>query len=328
MSADTMPERVRQFGLSDSHPVENPGLAGAKSQSRLQRPSFAALLVRAGLASDQEARDAVTEGLGTGERLGEVVIRKGWATEEQVAQLLAEQWQLPFMAAASISVDPIALQQVPLAVAQRLGGLPIGFDGERVILAIAEPTEDLFAEAEAEDRVGDASFVVVARSVLEPLLGGFREAAPVPEETAVVAGTTLEDPSETLRGFVETAALPVEPARPEEEDPGFPATGVAASTDGPLAGGAEAALRSIDSATAELQRVRDEVTVLGRSLAVARDQLAEQEEELEAAEELRERDADTIRRLERELGQRADLFETLKAQVVSLAETLETGTAT
>src|SRR5579871_1863274 len=46
------------------------------------RPSFGALLVRAGIASDTDVKNALEEGLRSGERLGEVVIRKGWASEQ------------------------------------------------------------------------------------------------------------------------------------------------------------------------------------------------------------------------------------------------------
>ena len=48
---------------------------------------------------------------------------------------------------------------------------------------------------------------------------------------------------------------------------------------------AEQALAAIESAIGELERVYDEVAALGKSLALAREQLSEQEDELEAVRE-------------------------------------------
>ena len=133
------------------------------------RPSLGALLVQAGLASDQQVKDAAAEGLRTGEKLGETVVRKGWATDEQLGQLLAEQWQLRFMKADALAIDPLAVHKIPLAVARALGAVPIGFDTRGVLFAIAEPSDDLFAAV--QQQVTSASYVVVARSALDSLLG-------------------------------------------------------------------------------------------------------------------------------------------------------------
>src|SRR5476649_357627 len=50
-----------------------------------RRPSLAGLLVSAGFTSYEQITEALEEGLGTGERLGEVIVRRGWATEDNLA---------------------------------------------------------------------------------------------------------------------------------------------------------------------------------------------------------------------------------------------------
>ena len=111
-----------------------------------RRPSLAGLLVGAGLTSYEQITEALEEGLGTGERLGEVIVRRGWATEEDLAELLAEQWSLPYLDGAQIDVDPVAVEQLPLATARELGALPVHYDGAELVVAIAEPAEDRFAK--------------------------------------------------------------------------------------------------------------------------------------------------------------------------------------
>jgi hypothetical protein len=98
------------------------------------------------------------------------VIRKGLATDELIAQLLAEQWQLPYATADEVEVDDIAALRISHALALELAAQPIADDGDKVVLAISEPRTELFSEV--AQRVGDGGYVVVSRSTLESLLGG------------------------------------------------------------------------------------------------------------------------------------------------------------
>ncbi len=54
------------------------------------------VLVEAGVASEQDVQLALVEGAGSGQRLGEVLVRRGVVTEEHLGRLLAQQWSLPF----------------------------------------------------------------------------------------------------------------------------------------------------------------------------------------------------------------------------------------
>ena len=59
------------------------------------RPPLASLLVEKGVASKEQLDDALAEAQETGERVGEVVVRRGWINEAQLADVLARQWQPP-----------------------------------------------------------------------------------------------------------------------------------------------------------------------------------------------------------------------------------------
>lgn len=278
----------------DDHGVDLSGSRHPLESETAHRRSLGALLVEAGFATKKQVKKAIAEGLETGERLGEVVVRKGWATEEELAELLAEQWQLHFARAHELWVDDGAMRLLTADAARELGVMPIGFDEHSVLLAIADPGRKLFKAV--EKRFGDASYVVVTGSVLDQL-----------HRHGYGSGDG-EGSSEGVQELdVSTAA----------ESSGSAVADVQA---GPLV---DAVLESIDAATAELARVRDEVAALGASLSLARDQLAEQEAELEAAKEERDRHAERIRGLEAELAHRTDLFEALRRQVAKLAGTLE-----
>ncbi len=142
--------------------------SGRGGRPRFSALALGALLIDAGLVTAEQIRDALAEGLNTGERLGEVIVRRGWASEERVAQLLAVQWQLRFRKAETISIDPMAIRRLSQADARRLRAVPVWFDDGGLVLAIEEPTSELFAAV--KEVIGEVSYVVVARSTLDHLL--------------------------------------------------------------------------------------------------------------------------------------------------------------
>src|SRR5215212_6393181 len=105
------------------------------------RRPLGALLIDAGLIDDDRLEEALHEGSRTGERLGEVVVRYGWATEDDVAKLLADQWSLPYVERWAIRFDADALRRLSREQAKKLEALPTHVEGGRVVVAIAEPTE-------------------------------------------------------------------------------------------------------------------------------------------------------------------------------------------
>ncbi len=99
------------------------------------------LLVEAGLLTDAQVDDALFEGGQTGERLGEIAVRRGMLSEEDLARTLAEQWSLSYVDRASIFFDAGALARLSREDAQRLEAMPTRVQDGRVVVAVAEPTE-------------------------------------------------------------------------------------------------------------------------------------------------------------------------------------------
>jgi len=117
------------------------------------------MLVEAGLATTGQVDDALAEAHDTGERLGEVVVRRGWATEDDVAILLAEQWGLNYVASGGIWFESDALTRLSREDAQRIEALPTRIQDGHVVVAVAEPTEERLAEL--RKMIGDGVVVVV-----------------------------------------------------------------------------------------------------------------------------------------------------------------------
>ena len=209
-----------EFALSD-HSAEPPP----------ERPPLGRLFVEAGLLTQSQVDDALQEGSLTGERLGEIAVRRKLVTEDDVARLLAEQWGLDYVERSSIWFDPAALARLSREDAQELEALPTRVQDGRVVVAVAEPTEARLAAL--REVIGDETvMVVVPKSALEAGLrsdllasrGGHaaveheheHEVAPPPPELEAVPDVEPEPEPEL-------AAEPeVEPEPEPEPEPELP----------------------------------------------------------------------------------------------------------
>ena len=239
------------------------------------RPPLLSLLVEAGVAEEDQLRIALAEGMGRGERLGEVVLRRGWLDEEGLAQLLARQWELPFLGQEVLE----SVVVVPLPEARQLEACLVSREDRNRMVVVAEPTSDRL-NAVRELLGGQPAFAVVTPATLELLLERLAY-APEPHPAA--------------------DERPGESHGEDDADPDLLIGELETATD------ALAALRDrVEQLTArrhaverELPALRSEVDHLSRQYADAQELVREREQELERERErhttLREKLADLLR---------------------------------
>jgi hypothetical protein len=132
------------------------------------RPSLLMLLAEASVASEEELRLALAEGMQNGERLGQVVLQRGWLDDKGLGRIVARQWGLPFREE-PVLVDPDAAVVLPTESAGELRACPIVDPEGGTYIALAEPTDDRLAAIRAE--IGaESSIVLVTLSTLDRLL--------------------------------------------------------------------------------------------------------------------------------------------------------------
>jgi len=117
-----------------------PGKSPAQGAEPPPAPSGGAtrlgeILIREGHLTEEELETALEEQSRSGEKLGELLIRRGILQEEDVVEALAQRHQKT-----SIEIDPYAtspeiLGLVPRPLAERYRVFPLGSDGATVILA-------------------------------------------------------------------------------------------------------------------------------------------------------------------------------------------------
>ena len=106
------------------------------------RPPLGALLVRKGLLTKERLDGALAERAQTGELLGQVLLRRGWIFEDELARVLAEQHDLEFLNLRSVGVDRRLLPLIPAEDGRRLLAVPVRVvEGGDVLTAIADPND-------------------------------------------------------------------------------------------------------------------------------------------------------------------------------------------
>jgi type IV pilus assembly protein PilB len=110
-------------------------------------PALGTLLLRDGLIDEAELEAALAEQRGSGLRLGEVLVERGSVTRTQVARLLAEQHELPFLTLDESEIDPEAAMLLPEELARRYRALPVGLlPDDSVLVAVSDPTNVLHSD--------------------------------------------------------------------------------------------------------------------------------------------------------------------------------------
>jgi hypothetical protein len=293
------------------------------------RTALGTLLIEAGFVDSARLDEALRIGADTGERLGEVVVRMGWATEDDLAKTLAEQWHLRYLERSAITFDADALSRMSREEASRLEALPmkVSEDGA-VVVALAEPTDArlLALRSLLGDRI---DCVVVAKTAIDAglrsdLLAKQGKGTPTiaePEAEAetepeaevgeshhdtglvLVTDDVSENENETT---AETAAEPIA----EAEEVGAANFDEVASTLTDALGAQLASLRGI-VVEAETRREadRNEIARLEAELADRNTDLADRAGELaQKAAELTDRN-ETIRDMQQKLRELADTLE-------------------
>jgi type II secretory ATPase GspE/PulE/Tfp pilus assembly ATPase PilB-like protein len=116
-------------------------------------PALGVLLVRDGLVSKEELevileeqRDARHKRI-SGHQLGELLVARGSVTPTQVAKLVAEQYELPFLELQTADIDLSVAHLLGEEIARRLYAVPVSAraDGSYLV-AIADPATVLFSD--------------------------------------------------------------------------------------------------------------------------------------------------------------------------------------
>jgi type II secretory ATPase GspE/PulE/Tfp pilus assembly ATPase PilB-like protein len=186
----------------------------------LRRPLLGTLLLRDGLITPQQLAEALIEKEETEERLGEIVMRRGWITDVALSRLLAEQFAVVYVDLDATPPDDRAKRLLSAALARYFWAVPVRFlDNDSVLVAIADPTA--FGVEDLERALG---FRVVLGLATESAVEAAIERLEAEEEASRPRPVAEADaPASEEPAAVES--VEVEPTTPESIDDARPADG-------------------------------------------------------------------------------------------------------
>jgi type IV pilus assembly protein PilB len=98
------------------------------------------LLVKEGLITDEQLEEALAHQKQHGGVLGSVLDQLGIIKESEITGLLSRQYGIPSVDLGQVEIDPEAVQKVPAETAQKYQILPIALEGSNLTIAMVDPT--------------------------------------------------------------------------------------------------------------------------------------------------------------------------------------------
>ena len=119
------------------------------------------LLVRHGLVSDQQLHQALEDQKTQGGRLGTSLVKLGFAKEEELSAFLAKQYGMPSINLSDFEIEHEIIRLVAPEIAQKYQVVPVNRAGASLIVAMSDPS-NLFAIDDLKFMTGFNIEVVVA----------------------------------------------------------------------------------------------------------------------------------------------------------------------
>ncbi|WP_225073686.1 type IV-A pilus assembly ATPase PilB [Desulfuromonas sp. CSMB_57] len=119
------------------------------------------LLVRHGLVSDQQLNQALEDQKSQGGRLGTSLVKLGFAKEEELSAFLAKQYGMPSINLSDFEIEHEIIRLVAPEIAQKYQVVPVNRAGASLIVAMSDPS-NLFAIDDLKFMTGFNIEVVVA----------------------------------------------------------------------------------------------------------------------------------------------------------------------
>lgn len=117
---------------------------------KAKHPLLGEVLLRAGAITQQQLAMALAIQARSSKKLGEILLSEGLITSNRLAEALSEQLKLPLLVLGAEEPEPAAVLLVPRSVAARLNLLPLRIEEDgRLLVAMANPL-DLLAQDEVQ----------------------------------------------------------------------------------------------------------------------------------------------------------------------------------
>jgi cellulose synthase/poly-beta-1,6-N-acetylglucosamine synthase-like glycosyltransferase len=146
------------------------GLGHERVTDPMFRTRLGDLLVAREMATDEQIASALEEQERTGSRLGDILVHNNVVSEPELVAILAEQFQLPLVDLSDYEPDQEALALIPEPLARHLRVVPLAVDDTTLYLAIADVLDDDTVAALREHTNLELRAFLTSRNAIDELL--------------------------------------------------------------------------------------------------------------------------------------------------------------
>lgn len=98
------------------------------------------ILLNSGQITEEQFKEALEAQKKTGQLIGKTLIDLGYTSESAIGKALAKQMGLEFIDLSNTKINPQAINTLTQDIARRYMAIPVDFDNDSLLMAIADPT--------------------------------------------------------------------------------------------------------------------------------------------------------------------------------------------
>lgn len=131
------------------------------------------ILIASKLLTEEQVQDGLKRQKDTGGLLGEIFVRRGYLSEDDIAECIGQQFGLPVMHVAGCKLPDDLLETLPLDVMQQCPLVVVDASDKTVTVAVAGPLNaDILADLRGYTG-RDIKVVVTLRSEVDAILADY-----------------------------------------------------------------------------------------------------------------------------------------------------------
>jgi len=104
------------------------------------------ILIDSGFLTAAELAEALSAQQGSKKKLGEIIVDMGLLTELDILRAISSQYDIPIIDLQNVDIDPEATKIVPEQYCIENSVIPIGYEGDRMVVAIYDPLNILVSD--------------------------------------------------------------------------------------------------------------------------------------------------------------------------------------
>ena len=180
-----------------------------RTTARSDGNRLGALLVQANLLTQAQLDRALAEQTQTQRSLGRILIDDGLVTEGDLVAMLSRQIGLEFVDLSEFAIDPSAAGLISASLARRYQALPLGWDEDRLVLAMADPSNVFAIDDIRTITKRELKVVVSTRAAIVDAIEKYHRMDGEAESISAQAAseTVMEDDLSNIREVVEDAPI-------------------------------------------------------------------------------------------------------------------------